>query len=230
MSRAQIQRQELAVMRTWFGISVYEAALFSCLLLTVVTKGTIGSFETLGVGFAETQFQVQKSFAGFVVGICGFLGVLVLLFLGQLAKIMSDIQMIVFGFLVAAAAIMSVSVPVLPEDEPGKSSWRYVFAIFFLYSIGYPIGHTTVIGLFSKCKFIMHVRINIEWHKSRKLMQANCAMLFCNIVSSLCSHRGNNSGWKKTSRVLPGLVRCGGIFGAYGVANFIGIYCSSSWL
>ena len=36
------------------------------------------------------------------------------------------------------------------EHEATNPSWRYLFSIVLIYSIGYPIGHTAVIGLFSK--------------------------------------------------------------------------------
>ena len=38
------------------------------------------------------------------------------------------------------------------KDEEQIPMWRFIFVIFFVYAIGYPIGHTAVIGMFSKSK------------------------------------------------------------------------------
>lgn len=46
-----------------------------------------------------------------------------------------------------ASGIFSLSVL---DDDNTNASWRFVLAIFMIYSVGYPIGHTAVIGLFSK--------------------------------------------------------------------------------
>ena len=39
------------------------------------------------------------------------------------------------------------------ENGGDNAIWKYIFGVFVMYSIGYPIVHTTaVIGLFSKSK------------------------------------------------------------------------------
>jgi ceroid-lipofuscinosis MFS transporter 7 len=52
----------------------------------------------------------------------------------------------------AVMVVGILSLAFVPEDPDNNPSWRYLFAIFMVYSIGYPIGHTAVIGLFSKSK------------------------------------------------------------------------------
>merc|ERR1711865_388365 len=42
-----------------------------------------------------------------------------------------------------------LSLAFLKQDQ-ANPSWKYCTAIFLIYSVGYPIGHTAVIGLFSK--------------------------------------------------------------------------------
>lgn len=68
--------------------------------------------------------------------------------MGHLAQFLSDIQLICGGMVVMAAGIVSLTT----LDDEGNASWRFICAIFLIYSIGYPIGHTAVIGLFSKSK------------------------------------------------------------------------------
>jgi len=145
MKRTQID--ELANTMTFVGLSIYDCCIIGCMLLNVSTKGAIACFETMGIAIAESHFDLTSSRAGFIVSFCGFLGVLTLLSMGYLALYLTDVQMIVYGMITMAFGISSLAS--LNEDED-NSSWRYIGAIFLIYSIGYPIGHTAVIGLFSK--------------------------------------------------------------------------------
>jgi MFS transporter, ceroid-lipofuscinosis neuronal protein 7 len=134
---------------TFVGLTIYDCCILGCMLLNVSTKGNIASFETLGISFGMTNFGMEASRAGTIVATCGSMGVFALLSMGHLAKTFSDIQLICFGMVVMASGIISLTF----VDEDGiNSSWRFIFAIFMIYSIGYPIGHTAVIGLFSKSK------------------------------------------------------------------------------
>lgn len=131
------------------GFTVYDCCIFGCMLLNVSTKGNIGVFETLGVSIAESHFGLYSAEAGVIVASCGTIGVFSLLSMGYLARYLTDIQLICGGMVVMSAGIMSLA---FLEDDDTNPSWKYIVAIFMLYSIGYPIGHTAVIGLFSKSK------------------------------------------------------------------------------
>jgi ceroid-lipofuscinosis MFS transporter 7 len=120
------------------------------MLLNVSTKGSISSFETLGVSIAELHFDMSSSRAGTIVASCGTIGVVALLSMGYLANYCTDIQLICGGMVVMCTGILSLA---FLDDDAGNPSWKYILAIFLVYSIGYPIGHTAVIGLFSKSKF-----------------------------------------------------------------------------
>jgi MFS transporter, ceroid-lipofuscinosis neuronal protein 7 len=135
---------------TFVGLNVYDCCILGCMLLNVSTKGTIGAFETMGVSLAESHFGMQSSRAGTIVGLCGTLGVCALLSMGHLSRLFTDIQLICGGMVVMSCGILSL---VFLDEDQDNPSWQYVLAIFMLYSVGYPIGHTAVIGLFSKSKF-----------------------------------------------------------------------------
>jgi ceroid-lipofuscinosis MFS transporter 7 len=136
---------------TAFGLTVYDACILGCMMLNISAKGSIGSFETLGVSMAMSHFGLSSSQAGTIVASCGTIGVAALLSMGHLAKFLTDIQLIGGGMLVTALGILSLT----SLDEDGENpTWRFVVAIFMIYSVGYPIGHTAVIGLFSKSKYI----------------------------------------------------------------------------
>ena len=123
-------------------------AVLGCLLLNVATKGSIAVYETLSVPFATSHFPSYDSErAGFAVSSAGALGVIALLCMGLLGKCMTDTQMIVYGALTMVVGTGSL---VHFGDHSNFAPFRFEVAIYLLYAIGYPIGHTAVIGIFSK--------------------------------------------------------------------------------
>lgn len=133
------------------GVSIYDCCILGCMLLNVSTKGSIASFETLGIAIAQSHFDMLSSRAGAIVAACGACGVVSLLNMGFLEQHFSDVSLITGGMVVMTAGILSLSDMKSGVKHP---SWRYAFAMFLIYSIGYPIGHTAVIGLFSKSKWV----------------------------------------------------------------------------
>lgn len=145
-----MEQDQVANRVTWIGITVYNIALLGCMLLNVSTKGSIGSFETMGIKFAESHFGLSAAVAGTIVSINGMLGVCCLLSMGYLGRLLTDIQMIIGGITVCAIGIISFA-SLLSVENGGKNSIvHYIIGIFMIYGVGYPIGHTAVIGLFSK--------------------------------------------------------------------------------
>ena len=65
---------------------------------------------------------------------------------------LTDIQMIIGGIIVCAVGIISFASLTSVENGADNSIVHYIIGIFMIYGIGYPIGHTAVIGLFSKGK------------------------------------------------------------------------------
>jgi ceroid-lipofuscinosis MFS transporter 7 len=134
---------------TTLGITVYDCCILGCMLLNISTKGSISSFETLGISIAESHFDMESARAATIVASCGTIGVIALLSMGYVSTVFTDIQMICGGMAVMAVGILSLTGMDEVESNP---SWRFILAIFMIYSVGYPIGHTAVIGLFSKGK------------------------------------------------------------------------------
>jgi ceroid-lipofuscinosis MFS transporter 7 len=145
--RAQID--DHANQMTFVGITVYDCCILGCMLLNISTKGSISSFETLGISIAESHFEMYSARAASIVASCGTVGVVALLSMGYLTPYFTDIQLICGGMIVMAGGIMSLTAL---DEEEANPSWRFILAIFMIYSVGYPIGHTAVIGLFSKSK------------------------------------------------------------------------------
>jgi len=149
-SQRRMEQDEFANRKTLFGITVYNACLLGCMLLNVSTKGSIGSFETMGISFAESHFGLSAAVAGTIVSINGMVGVASLLSMSFLGRLLTDIQMIIGGITVCAVGIISFASLQSVENGAQNSIVHYCVGIFMIYGIGYPIGHTAVIGLFSK--------------------------------------------------------------------------------
>mmetsp|Transcript_6294 Transcript_6294/g.9144 ORF Transcript_6294/g.9144 Transcript_6294/m.9144 type:complete len:501 (-) Transcript_6294:357-1859(-) len=145
------RRQELervANERVFYGyLSKYEACLLLCMLLNLGTKGTIACFETMGIEYSETHFGMYRATAGTIVAVCGFIGVLFILSMGQIQNYLNDTEMLYYGMSLVVAAIFMNTFLSEDNDNP---TWRYGLMIFFIYGIGYPVGHTALVGLFSK--------------------------------------------------------------------------------
>ena len=146
-STNQVAREDYGNTTTWIGLTIYDCCILGCLLLNVATKGSIASFETMGIAVAETHFEMQSSKAGAIVGACGTVGVLSLLGMSELSRRFTDVQLISGGMVVMAAGIATL---VNIDDTIHNPTWKFCVAIFMIYGVGYPIGHTAVIGLFSK--------------------------------------------------------------------------------
>uniref|UniRef100_A0A7S4AKJ6 Major facilitator superfamily (MFS) profile domain-containing protein n=1 Tax=Pseudo-nitzschia australis TaxID=44445 RepID=A0A7S4AKJ6_9STRA len=132
---------------TFVGLTVYDCCILGCMLLNVSTKGSISAFETLGVSIAQSHFDMSSSRAGVIVATCGSIGVVALLSMGHMARFLSDIQLICGGMGIMCFGVLSLG---FLEKDVINPSWKFCTAIFLIYSVGYPIGHTAVIGLFSK--------------------------------------------------------------------------------
>ena len=137
-------------------LSVYDCCILGCMVLNVSTKGSISTFETLGISYGMSHFGMEPSQAGTIVATCGSMGVVALLWMStsSLAKSISDIHLISFGMVVMATGFASLTVGAPVDANQGginsDISWKFASAVFMIYSIGYPIGHTAVLGLFSK--------------------------------------------------------------------------------
>lgn len=158
-SSKQSAIDELADSPSMCGLlTVYTACILGFMVLNVAVKGILASFETLGIDYAATHFDLLPQQTGSVVAACGTIGVFVLLQMGTLAQRFTDIQLICGGMLLMAGALVGLSC-VQEGDNP---KWMFMSAFFVIYSIGYPISNTAVIGLFSKSKFFANKSLLVK--------------------------------------------------------------------
>ena len=188
-SKSVMERDEVGNRITWFGLTTYNAALIGCMLLNVSTKGSIGSFETMGISFAESHFGLSPAMAGIIVSINGIIGVYMLLSMSYLGRLLTDVQMIIGGITVCALGIIGFAPLHSVEDGADNALWRYVVGIFMIYGIGYPIGHTAVIGLFSKGKH----NCCIIYFQRKMIHDSDNAFCSCAVVGR--RPQGTLQGW-----------------------------------
>ncbi|CAM9372145.1 unnamed protein product, partial [Hapterophycus canaliculatus] len=126
--------------------SLPEMLIYGGFLLNMSTKGTIACFETLGAEYAMTHFGMTSAQAGSTFATFGTIGVASLLSMRLICRFYNDVQIVLGGMAVMiVACLMFVT---KPEGASGLP--LFLIAVFLMYSVGYPIGHTAVLGLFSK--------------------------------------------------------------------------------
>ncbi len=147
--------EKVALCCGWFNSTIYDLCIIGCMLLNVATKGSIASFETLGIAIADEYFDMSSTRAGLIIAGCGLCGVIALLNLGILERNCSDVHIIAGGMIVMLAGIFGLLVLDVNNqgaNQNSNSDWGFVISMFLIYGIGYPVGHTAVIGIFSKSK------------------------------------------------------------------------------
>ena len=125
------------------------------LVLNIITKGSIGCYETLGVSYAQANLKMDGPTVGYYVAACGVLGVAFLLSFKQLGRLFDDVELILYGIgvMVLSCLLMvrKFSEDIIGDDDHDVDAFAaWLTAIVGMYGIGYPIGHTAVIGWFSK--------------------------------------------------------------------------------
>lgn len=164
ISQRRKEQDELANRATRLGgISVYNAALVGLMMLNIMTLGSIASFETTGISFASSYFDLKPIVSGAIVSLSGAVGVCSLLNIGRLGRVLSDTQMIIVGIAIFAIAIISLA-PLQSIDMGGadNSIGHYIIAMVIIFGFGYPIAQTAITGLFSKGECLMTDRAILE--------------------------------------------------------------------
>lgn len=132
---------DLRFVASWTEV---DWCILAGLLLNVATKGSVGVFETMGVGVATQSFGMTPSAAGFVVSCCGAIGVTTLLYNKPMVEAVHDTGLMVGGVLVMVVACLCML-----HSSTG-APWQFALSIFAMYAVGYPIGHTAVLTWFSR--------------------------------------------------------------------------------
>jgi ceroid-lipofuscinosis MFS transporter 7 len=133
-------------MRQNIGIVSIEAIIVLMMLLNVSTKGSVAVYETLGSQIGMLDYGLSSLGIGILISSSGAVGVIqILLFDSFWSVHFSDVQLILGGTVVMMIAqLMMINYGTMPPFV------AYIIATILMYSIGYPIAHTAVLGGFSK--------------------------------------------------------------------------------
>ncbi|CAN0343927.1 unnamed protein product, partial [Hapterophycus canaliculatus] len=118
-----------------------DMLIYGGFLLNVTTKGTISCFETIGAEYAMTRFSLSSAEAGSLFATCGSIGVVALLSMRLLCRHFNDVQLVLGG---VSLMILTCTVLAFPPQAGLAGVHVFVVAVFLMYGIGYPIGHTAV--------------------------------------------------------------------------------------
>jgi MFS family permease len=122
--------------------------LFIMIVLNLTTKGTIAVYETLGVHMALEDYEMTVQSIGAIISLSGLIGfVQLLLFKPFWTKFFND-----FALMLGGIAVMIIAQLLLLCYTKESHMWRFMVTIVLMYAVGYPIGHTAVLGAFSKIK------------------------------------------------------------------------------
>lgn len=130
----------------FLGVTMIDRVTLGCCLLNVAVRGAVGIFETLVLSFAISHYGWSSLSSGLIVSGSGLFGVIILLNFSYVLGVASDMQLVTHGMVVMVMACLLVSRLVV-EEVP---QWAFISSIILMYAIGYPIGQTSLLSVFSK--------------------------------------------------------------------------------
>lgn len=163
LSSRQRSNEEVADTPACFGyLNIRTLCLLGCMIMNAFTKGPMSCFEALGIEFAESRFGMHRAQAGSIVASMGLLGAIILLGMGALSRRFDDTQLTSGGILLF---IIGIVLNTQLDQNENNAHWKYALSMFCCYSVGYPICHTALVGLFSKsechscCTYIFYTHL-----------------------------------------------------------------------
>lgn len=122
-------------------------ALVVCVVVNVVLKGVLAELETVSIPFLMEEYTLTSGLASAMLSAMGCVGVVIYLLVGRLARWCADRTLLVTGVCVIAAGTLPLTMRCLVSRIPVGV---YVGLMALTWSIGYPVGQTVVLSLFSK--------------------------------------------------------------------------------
>ena len=104
----------------------------------------------IGAVYAQAELGLPGPVVGYYVSASGLVGVLFLLSFRPLGRLFDDVELVLYGIAVMVASCALMVRPVAAALGGGDAFQVWLTALFAMYAVGYPVGHTAVIGWFSK--------------------------------------------------------------------------------
>ena len=126
-----------------FGLSTAVMNWGGC-VMNMTTKGTIGVYETMGSALAANHLGWGPERIGYTFAFFGFVGTSSLFCFRFFYRFFNDLELMMLGI-----CVMVIANSILHDADNLTDTW-FIVAIGLQYGIGYPIGHTALIGGFAK--------------------------------------------------------------------------------
>lgn len=126
--------------------SVHYGLLIGCIMVNVCFRGIAAEVETIIAPDMMLDQGLSLSKTSLDIGALGGMGLLVYMMMRPLSRLYGDFSLLIGGLLVTAVGTVMLSFPRL-EALP---LWVFIFALSLIWSVGYPIGQTATLSVFSK--------------------------------------------------------------------------------
>lgn len=118
------------------------------MFLNFTTRGAIAIYEAQSSQILLGQFGLSEILLGTVVTCAGSAGTVNFIFFKEFwCENFSDMTMMIGGILLMG---LPQALDIQFGDTERYSLWRFLLPLFLMYSIGYPVGNSAVLGSFSK--------------------------------------------------------------------------------
>jgi ceroid-lipofuscinosis MFS transporter 7 len=156
------------------------------IFLNITTKGSIAVYETLASQIAYIDYHISPLLLGCIISTSGAVGTLILLKFKFVTSYLGDdydVMKFGIGLMILAQFIICSYSGILASVE------QFYVAVILIYAIAYPVGHTAVLGAFSKIQKTGKQATLLGWFASA----GSFARIVFPIISGLLTQTGRNS-------------------------------------
>ena len=100
--------------------------------------------------YVTSHYRWSSLRSGLTVSCCGTAGVVFLLLFSVLLHFFSDLDLVLYGMAIMVLSCLLLTTPLTSTSSSAVPLWQFYSSIVLMYSVGYPIGHTALLGVFSK--------------------------------------------------------------------------------
>lgn len=122
-------------------------SLTICLIVNIVFRGIIAEFETISVPFLMEQYGITYAVGSYFLSGVGLIGLAVYLCFKPISERFHDRFLVVVGLALTMIGCLPLAMRFLSMR---LSVITYVVCLGLTWSIGFPIGQTAILSLFSK--------------------------------------------------------------------------------
>jgi ceroid-lipofuscinosis MFS transporter 7 len=156
------------------------------IFLNITTKGSIAVYETLASQIAYSDYKISSLLLGLTISLSGAFGTLILLNFQVVTSYLGDdyiVMLLGVALMILAQFIICSYGGRIPTVE------QYYCAVILMYAVAYPVGHTAILGAFSKIQKTGKQASLLGWFASA----GSLARVVFPILSSVLNQSAKNS-------------------------------------